>query len=165
MSGNEYEGVFQAQEVDLIRRWAKRGGIQSDDVSDVLQEVAMVVLQQPGNWPAISSSERKQALWIVTRDVLGKIKRMERRRRQRDEQKALMVEEAYIDNSTPMRLDVQKVIAGLDRRCQTVCELLSQGRPKSEIAERMQCGWHTVDRLMRTIRERLEEAGVDAWLQ
>ncbi len=65
----------------------------------------------------------------------------------------------------PVRLDVQDVVAGLDERCQTVCELLSQGLSRSQIAEQMQCGWHTVDRLVRTIRERLEEAEVDGWLQ
>jgi len=165
MIDNEYEGLFEKREVELIRQWAKRGGIQPEEVPDVLQEVAMVVVQQPDDWPATTSAERKQLLWVVTRNVLGKIKRAERRRRRRDEQKATMVEEAYCDDATPIRLDVQEVVARLDERCQTVCELLSQGLSKSQIAERMQCGWHTVDRLVRTIRERLEEAEVDAWLR
>ncbi len=165
MIRNEYEGWFEKQEVELIRRWAKRGGIPSDGAYDVLQEVAMVVVQQPDDWSAMTAVERKQLLWVVTRNVLGKIKRAERRRRRRDEEKAAMVEEAYCDNATPIRLDVQEVVAGLDERCQTVCGLLSQGLSKSQIAERMQCGWHTVDRLVRTIRERLQEAEVDAWLR
>jgi DNA-directed RNA polymerase specialized sigma24 family protein len=165
MIRNEYDGLLEKREVDLIRQWAKRGGMQSDGVSDVLQEVAMVVVQQPGDWSATTSKDRQQLLWVVTRNVLSKIKRAERRRRQRDEEKAAMSEEAYCDNATPIRLDVQEVVAHLDERSQTVCELLSQGLSKPQIAERMQCGWHTVDRLVRTVRERLEEAGVDAWLQ
>ena len=68
-------------------------------------------------------------------------------------------------NSTPVRLDVQEVVTGLDERCRTVCELLSEGLSKSQIAERMQCSWHAVDRLVRTIRQRFEEAEVDQWLQ
>ena len=160
MIGNEYEGLFERREVALIRRWAKRVGIQSDDISDVLQEVAMAVAQQRDARPADTKAKRRQLLWVLTKNVLGKIKRAERRRRRRDEQKALMVEEAYCDQATPIRLDVQTVVAGLDERRQTVCEFLSQGLSKSQIAEQMQCGWHTVDRLVREIREQFEERGM-----
>ena len=76
-----------------------------------------------------------------------------------------MTEEAYYDNAIPMRLDVEEVVSGLDARCQAVCELLSQGLCKSQIADQMGCGWHTVDRLVQTIRRRFEEAGVHEWLQ
>jgi len=159
MIGNEYEGLFEKREVELIRQWAKRAGLQSDAIPDVLQEVAMVVVQQPGDWPATTSAKRKQLLWGLTRNVLGKIKRVERRRRRRDEQKASMVEEAYCDDTTPMRLDVQEVVASLDERCQAVCDLLSQGLSTSQIAKRMNCGWHAVDRIVREIRRRFEEHG------
>lgn len=64
-----------------------------------------------------------------------------------------------------LRRVLPQVVLRLDERCQIVCGLLSQGLSKSQIAERMQCGWHTVDRLVRTIRKRLEEAEVDAWLR
>jgi len=104
--------------------------------------------------------KRKQLLWVLTRNVVGKIKRAERRRRRREQEKASMVEEAYCDDATPMRLDVQEVVAGLDERCRRVCGLLSQGLSTSQIAERMQCGWHTVDRLIRTIREQFEQHGL-----
>ena len=125
----------------------------------------MDVCQQLEEWSATPGAERRQMLWILTRTVSSRIKRADRRRRWRDEQKALMTEEAYCDTTIPVRLDVQDVVAGLDERCQTVCALLSQGLSRSQIAEQMQCGWHTVDRLIDTIRERLEEAEVDAWLQ
>ena len=47
MSGNDYEGVFEKQEIELIRQWAKQARFQSEDIPDVLQEVAMVVIQRP----------------------------------------------------------------------------------------------------------------------
>lgn len=165
MTDNEYEGLFEEREVELIGRWARRSGLQPDEIPDVLQEVAMDVCQQLEEWLATQGADRRQMLWILTRNVSGKIKRADRRRRRRDEQKALMTEEAYCDTTMPARLDVQDVVAGLDERCQTVCALLSQGLSKSQIAKQMQCGWHTVDRLVRTIRERLEAAEVDEWLQ
>ena len=160
MIDNEYEGLFEEREVELIEQWAKRAGLQSDEIQDVLQEVAIVVVQQPDSWLATAGAKRKQLLWVLTRNVAGKIKRAERRRRRRDEQKAAMVDEAYRDDATPMRLDVQEVVAGLDERCQIVCDFLSQGLSKSQIAERMQCGWHTVDRMVRTIRGQFEERGL-----
>jgi len=165
MIGNEYEGLFEKREVELIRQWAKRAGIQSDEIPDVLQEVAIVVIQRPDGWSSATSARRKQLLWVLTRNALGKIKRTERRRCQRDEQKASMTEEAYCEDATSMRLDVQEVVASLDERCQTVCELLSQGLSRSQIAERMNCGWHTVDRLVHTIRQRFEETEVSQWLR
>lgn len=165
MTGNEYEGVFEKQEVELIQQWAKRAGFRSDEIPDVLQDVAMVVIQRPDRWLLATSTRRKQLLWVITKNTLGKIKRAERRRRRRDEQKASMAEEAYCDNATPTRLDVQAVVAGFDERCQAVCELRSRGLSKSQVAERMNCGWHTVGRLVHTISQRLEEAGVNEWLQ
>ncbi len=165
MSGNEYEGVFEKREVELIRWWANQAGFQPSDVPDLLQEAAIAVIQRPNGWPQASGTERRQLLWAFTKSTSGRIKRSEGRQQQRDEQKALMVDEAYCDNATPIRLDVQEVVAGLDERCQTVCQLLSEGLSKLQIAEQMQCSWHAVDRLVQTVRLRLEEAEVDAWLQ
>jgi len=164
MKDNGYEGVFEKREVELIQRWAKRAGFSSDQVSDVLQEVAMIVAQEPDGWAQADKSRRRQLLWLFTRNTVGKIRRKEERRRQRDQQKAMMAEEAYTDDAALMRLDVQGVMAGLDERCQDVCELLSQGFSRSQIAQRMNCSWHAVDRLVRTIRRRLQEAEVNAWL-
>jgi len=36
---------------------------------------------------------------------------------------------------------------------------LSQGYSKSAIARELECGWHTVDRLVREIRRQFEEHG------
>lgn len=165
MGERGYEGVLEDREVKLIRQWANRAGIQPADIPDVVQEVAMVVIQRPEQWVQPPPARRRQLLWGITKNTLGKVKRSEGRRRRRDEQKSLMVEEAYCDNTTPMRLDVQEVVASLDDRCRTVCGHLSRGLSKSQIAEQMHCGWHVVDRLVRTIRQRLEEAGVNEWLQ
>ncbi len=161
MMGNEYEGLLEKRDVRLIRRWAMRAGFQPDEIPDVLQEVAMAVIQNPDGCLAATGAERKLSLWILARDTFSRITRAEQRRRQRDEQKALMVHEAYCDDVTPVRLDVQTIVAGLDEQCRTVCKLLSQGLSQSQIAKRMQCGWHTVDRLVRTIRERFEEHGFE----
>ena len=87
MTDNEYEGLFEEREVELIGRWARRSGLQPDEIPDVLQEVAMDVCQQLEEWSAAQGADRKQMLWILTRNVSGKIKRADRRRRRRDEQK------------------------------------------------------------------------------
>ena len=161
----EYEGVFEKSEIEPIRRWAKRSGFSSSEIPDVLQEVAITVIRQPADWAEAGKSRRRQLLWLFTRNALGKIRRTEERRRQRDEQKAMMTEEAYCDNVTPMRLDVQEVVAGLDEQCQTVCKLLSEGLSKMQIAQRLGCSWHAVNRTVRTISQRLEAAEVDEWLR
>ncbi len=56
------------------------------------------------------------------------------------------------------------MVASLDVQCQAVCELLTQEVPKLQIAKRLNCDWHTVDGLVRTIRQRFEETGVNQWL-
>lgn len=165
MDENEYEGIFEEQEVKLIRRWAKRAGIQPAELPDVTQEAAMAVTRRPEEWLQASRGQRKQQLWVITRNIVARIQRSDRRRRKRDEQKASMADEAYCDVATPLRLDVRKVVASLNEKHRTVCELLSQGLSKAQIAEKMGCSWHTVDRMVGTIRQRLEEAGVNEWLQ
>jgi len=134
------------------RKWdrAKQAGFRADEIPDLLQDIAVAVIERPDLWQWASKSRRKQLLWVLTRNTLGKIRRTEDRRRRRDEQKASMTEEAYCDNAGPISLDVQNVVAGLDERCQTVCELLSEGLSRADIAERLQCNWHTADRLVRT---------------
>ena len=165
MIDNKYEGVLKKQEVKLIKKWAKQAKAQPHEIPDVLQDVVMAILRCPDGWPRATSARRKQLLWVITRNTLGKIRRTEERQRRRDEQKALTAEEAYIDHTSAMRLDVQEVLAGFDDQCRAVCELLSQEVPKSQIAERLNCDWREVDGLVRTIRQRFEETGVNQWLQ
>ncbi len=165
MRGNDYEGLFERREIRLIRQWAERGGLAADAIPDLLQEMAMVALQQPGRWPPAGREQRGQMLWTLIRKTVRKLMRAEQRRRRRDEEKASRTEEAYWDNTTPRRLDVQEVVAGLDEPCQTVCKLLSQGLSKRQIANRMQCNWYVLEQLLHTIREQFEAAEVNAWLQ
>ena len=51
MTGNVYEGVLKEREVALIRQWAKKAGYSPDEIPDVMQEVVMVLIQQPEGWP------------------------------------------------------------------------------------------------------------------
>ncbi|NLS92243.1 MAG: hypothetical protein GXX96_08695 [Planctomycetaceae bacterium] len=48
---------------------------------------------------------------------------------------------------------------GVDLVQRRVCDLLSQGYSKSAIAKELGCGWHTVDRIVRDIREKFESQG------
>jgi len=159
MLGNKYEGLFSTQETKQIRRQIKQVGLSSEDAADVMQEVVVALLQSHSDWSLLRSTKRKQLLWGLTRDIASKSRRSMQRQRCRDERKAITTQEAYYDKTTSLCQEVQDMVGSLDQRQQSICELLSQGLSKSQIAERMGCKWHTVNRLVATIRLQFKADG------
>ena len=63
-----------------------------------------------------------------------------------------------------MELDVRTALVRLSEDERLVCEALSHGYSIQEVAERMGCDWHTVNRRVARIREQFIQWGLDGWL-
>jgi len=163
MRKRDYEGVFDGDELALIRSLARQAGVRRHELPDILQEIALDLVQSD-EWSQAEPAERGGMLWVATRNAVSRITRKESRQRRRDEQKALLCDELYWDKA-PLQLDVQDTVASLDSRCQEVCGYLVEGLSADAISRRMGCSWHTVTALIRKIRDRFEETGVDGWLE
>ncbi len=154
-----YDGVLQRWKVRLALRRARRMGFRDDELDDVMQELALTlagVEYDPAN--AKGATERTVLTSVIDRQ-LRKMRRANSRRENLEQRVALSGDETYDDSDVKRRLDVETVVAMLDQRQRHVCRLLSQGHSKSAIAKELECGWHTVDRLVREIRRQFEEHG------
>ncbi len=74
-------------------------------------------------------------------------------------------EASAYEDSTPLRLDVQTALSQLSELERQICEALSHGFSIREIAIRLGCDWHTVNRRIAGIRARFTELGLDGWLE
>ncbi|MDP6558153.1 MAG: ECF-type sigma factor [Pirellulaceae bacterium] len=74
-------------------------------------------------------------------------------------------EEPSYEDATPLRLDVHTALSQLSDDEREVCEALSHGFSIHEIATRLGCDWHTVNRRITRIRARFTELGLDGWLE
>ena len=95
-------------------------------------------------------------------------------RRQNRNKKPFVSLEAHIEQNGPMAcpkaeqeeliLDVRLTIADLPERHRRTCEALLRGESRAEIARRLRCGWHTVNRALPRIRVRLHALGLSEWI-
>lgn len=60
-------------------------------------------------------------------------------------------------------MDVASAIGDLSPREQEICRGLADGLSVAQLAKQMGCGWHTVARIIRRLRQRFEQLGLDGW--
>ena len=160
-----YDGIIEKWKVNLIIHRAKRCGFRPHEIPDALQEAVLVVLDfeyDPGH--ANGATERT-ALTTVIDNRLRKMKRAAARYRMHVERFGLQANEFSAEEVDPRVVDVASAVADLSPREQQVCRGLADGLSVAQMAKWMGCGWHTVDRIIRRLRQRFEELGLEGWVQ
>jgi RNA polymerase sigma factor (sigma-70 family) len=166
---NSYEGVLDDWKVDLIRQRAKQHHVRQQDLPDVEQEVVLTLLALDYDEEnEAGASERTFLIEVIDRR-LHALLRKERRYRgrvgeegegglpERSEPDARLQQMDVVD-------DVQQVLAAFDATDRCICTLLSDGASVRAIAKQLGLGWHTVRRRTQSIREQLQNRGLDGWL-
>jgi RNA polymerase sigma factor (sigma-70 family) len=157
----DYMGVIDQRKMDLIIERAKRMGFRGCDIDDVLQEVVPAILLFRFDAARSNGATESTALVSVIDNHLKEMVRAECRYRARLKRVGARTETSYDPFSDENRIiDVQDVMETLSPRERDVCNMLALGCSIHEIAKMRGCGWHTVERLIRDIRERFEEAGL-----
>lgn len=158
----------------LIARRGRRQGLAGADLDDAVQEVAPAVLDfeyDPERWQGASL---RTVLTAVIDRRLRALRRREARYRRHIEmvldaararyETAHGAQEPYYEEPTEVAVDVRAVVAALSDEDRAICVALSEGCSLAEVALRLACDWHTVNRRVAKIREEFERLGLDGWL-
>ena len=159
-----YDGVVERWKVDLIAARARRMGFRQDEIPDVQQQIILDVIAVRFDSERSNGAKESTALQALIDNQLKNICRASARYQTHLER--LGAEQSLETDFEPEELaaDVRETLASLSDREQDVCIALAKGESKHEIAGRLGCGWHTIDRLVRRIREHFAECGLDGYL-
>jgi DNA-binding NarL/FixJ family response regulator len=160
----KYDGIIEQWKVDLITHRAKLLGFRPHELPDAMQEAVLVVLEFQYDPNHANGATERTALVPIIDNRLRKMKRSATRYRAHVERHGLNAPEFSREEVDPRVLDVATVVAGLTEREQVVCRGLAAGLSKAQIARELGCGWHTVERIIRRLRQRFEELGLDGWV-
>ena len=158
----KYDGLVEEWKVDLIAARARRMGFRWDEIPDIQQRIIMEVLAF--EFDESNGAKESTALQAIIDNNLKKMCRTTARYRSHLER---LVHERPLETdfiAEECAIDVRLAVAQLPEREQTVCQALAAGCSKHEIAQRLQCGWHTVDRLILRIREHFRDIGLDGYV-
>jgi len=159
-----YDGVLEKWKVNLILHRAKRHGFRPHEIPDVLQEAVLVVLEFEYDPNHANGATERTALTTIIDNCLRKIKRSGARYRMHLERLGQDASEYSRDEVDLRAVDVAAAMADLSAREQAVCRGLADGMSKAQIAKQMGCGWHTVERIIRRLRQRFEQLGLEGWV-
>ena len=160
----KYDGVIEQWKVDLITHRAKLLRFRPHELPDALQEAVLMVLEFEYDPNHANGATERTVLVTIIDNRLRKMKRSATRYRAHVERFGQDATEFSREEVDPRAIDVACAVADLTEREQTVCRGLADGRSIDEIAKQMGCGWHTVKRIIRRLRERFEELGLDGWV-
>jgi RNA polymerase sigma factor (sigma-70 family) len=161
-------------QTELIVKRGRRMGFMDTDLDDAIQEIAPHIINFRFD-PARSNgaSLRTVLIAVIDRRLLA-IRRREARYAKclgrarvasgmsagHEDQRP----EPGYEDTVPMELDVRTALARLSEDERLVCEALSHGCSIQEVADRLGCDWHSVNRRVTRIREQFIRWGLDGWL-
>jgi len=160
----EYGDLVEPWKVKLIVSRARRMGFRGAELADVQQEIVLDLSRFRYDADRSNGAKEATALTALIDNRLKKIRRSDDRYRdhlQRLGEQANLSAEIHIDGDAV--IDVQCAVSALPRKERAVCRELMCGASKPEIAVTLRCGWHTVERLVRNIRNRFLELGLDVY--
>ncbi len=154
-----YDGVLEGWKVKLALKRARRMGFRDDELDDVIQELALKLVDVEYDASHANGATEKTMLTSVIDRQLCNMRRSAARRQDLEQQVAIPADATYDDSDVQLRMDVETVLETVDDEQCRVCELLSQGHSTAAIAKELGCGWHTVDRIVHDIRGKFEAQG------
>jgi len=161
MRVSDYDGVVEAWKVELALRRAKRKGFRRHDLEDAMQMLVLVMLDFKYDPARANGLSEKQALsGLIDRRLIDAV----RNNRRHDCQVSDENIDKKVDprsNSHEIRAELSEAITKFDSVDRTIYEGLGNGLTIQELAEQMNCGWHTIMRRVENIRDILRERGLE----
>ena len=169
---NWYEGAFEAWKARLAISRIKAMGFPKRDWADLMQDLAVVILEFDYDPDHANGATEQTALYAVINRHLLFLMRGRCRNRQRFERylRNLGIHEdgTYVgpdpccEIDFALGMDVERALPGLSEFDRAVAHGLAAGMSKAALARKLGCEWNTIHKAMRRIREHFEEMGIDA---
>ena len=160
-----YDGVIDPWKVDLIIRRAKLFRLSRHDLADAVQQIVMILRDFDYDTSHANGAQEQTVLTAVIDNRLRMIRRSRRRYRKRV---GLLPEDFDACAPDPdgllRRVDVRMAVLDLSSLQQAICDGLAAGLTRAEIARRLGCDWHTVNRAVRKICTHFAAIGLDGWI-
>ncbi len=155
----------------LIEARGQRMGFAGANLDDVVQEITPHVLAFRYDPERSNGASLKTAVTAVIDRCLLAIRRREARyancldRARNAKRAGYGGERPAYEDPTPMQLDVHTALSALSDEERQICDALMHGFSIREVAKRLGCDWHTVNRRVTRIRARFADLGLDGWLE
>ena len=172
---NDYGDLIEKWKVRLIVSRARHYGFPKHQWEDVQQDLILDVMAFEFD-PAKSNgaSETTALIALIDKKLIDRLRAATRERKHLERRNAALgITESTTEDSPalsqrddiPLRADVHQAMGLLTARQRAICAALAEGRSVSEIARRLGCGWHTVERAIVAIRRAFKEVGLDGWVR
>jgi len=169
---NSYEGAFEAWKTRLAISRIKALGFPKGDWPDIMQDLAVVILEFDYDPNHDNGASEQTALYaVINRHLLFLMRRRYRNRRGFEQYlRSLGIREdgtyvgsdPCIEVNLALGMDVERALWSLSEFDRAVAHSLTEGLSKAAMSRKLGCQWNTIHKAMRRIREHFEELGIDA---
>ncbi|MBI5724305.1 MAG: sigma-70 family RNA polymerase sigma factor [Planctomycetes bacterium] len=142
-----------------------------DDWDDILHELAVDILKFKFDPQRSNGAKESTVIFAMVDKRLKMMMRTRKRERQRMRQYQVNQtdgtdEDTFmaVEDSTPMNMDVRNAMETLTPQQQDVIRRLAGGQSVKQIASHLNCGWHTIDRIIAEVRRRFDAMGLRGWV-
>ncbi|MEX0653673.1 MAG: hypothetical protein WD534_01585 [Phycisphaeraceae bacterium] len=167
-----YEGAFEQWKARLVISRIKAMGFPRREWHDLMQELAVVILEFDYDPDHAKQAKEETALYIVINNHLVSMMRSRCRERRRFERHLrrmgvrkdgtyLPGTEPCFEHDGPLRADVQRVMGELSKFDRIVAKGLARGLRRGVIARKLKCDWKTVNKATRRIKQRFDDLDID----
>ena len=170
-----YKGQIEPWKIHLAISRIKTFGFPKPDWLNILQELAMVLMNFTFEPAKANGAKQSTALCAVIDRQLKTMIRAEVRESakiHRYAQNLLHTSPAVVDGhdlgymeTTPLRMDVREAVGHLTPFQRAICEGLGNGKSAHQIAKELGVGWHTVKRAIALIRMYFAGIGLGGWVR
>jgi DNA-directed RNA polymerase specialized sigma24 family protein len=169
---NSYEGAFEAWKMRLAVSRIKALGFPKADWPDIMQDLAVVILEFEYDPNHDNGASEQTALYaVINRHLLSLMRRRYRNRRGFDrylrrlgihEDGTYVGPDPCVEVNFALGMDVERALSSLSEFDRAVAHGLTESLSKAAMSRRLGCQWNTIHKAMRRIREHFEELGIDA---
>jgi len=168
---NWYEGAFEAWKARLAISRIKALGFPKRDWPDLMQDLAVVILEFRYDPNHDNGASEQTALYaVINRHLLYRMRcRYSEREAFEQYLRSLGIHEdgSYVgpepccEVDYGIGMDVDRALPGLSPFDRAVANGLAAGMSKAALARKLGCEWNTIHKAMRRIREHFEGLGID----
>lgn len=166
MDGPKYDGLIEQWKVELIERCARRMGFPAHEIDDLKQEIVPELITFKFDKSKSNGAKESTVVQaLIMNQLRNKQRGCAREHAKIKRYKQLMPRHAESSPSKrPCELDVHEAIESLKPNDRVICDCLANGESVESIRKHMDCGWHTINRVVLHLREYFHELELDGWL-